>query len=97
LFVLSSRHEAAGVVALEAAASCLRVVGTSVGYLAEWSPRAACAVPVADAAALTEAVVDMLNDPEARQRLATSAHEWAVAHDADWSAAEFTRLYASLV
>ena len=97
LFVQSSRHEAAGVVALEAAASCLPVVGTSVGYLADWSPRAARAVPVADAAGLADAVLEMLNDAEARQRQAASAHHWAIAHDADWSAAEFTRLYASLV
>jgi glycosyltransferase involved in cell wall biosynthesis len=97
LFVLSSRHEAAGVVALEAAASCLPIVGTSVGYLADWSPAGARVVPPADAGGLAEAIVDVLNESAARQRLASSAHDWAVAHDADWSAAEFTRLYASLV
>ena len=97
LFVLSSRHEAAGVVALEAAASCVPIVGTLVGYVADWSPAAARAVPAANPKALADAIVELLNDPAARQRLATSAHEWAVAHDADWSAAEFARLYASLV
>ena len=97
LFVLSSRHEAAAIVALEAAASCLPIVGTRVGYLADWSPAAARAVPTANPKALADAIVELLNDPAARRRLATSAHEWAVAHDADWSAAEFTRLYASLV
>ena len=97
LFVLSSRHEAAGVVALEAAASCVPVVGTLVGYVADWTPLAARAVPVADPRALADAIVSSLTDAAARQRLAFSAHQWAVAHDADWSAAEFTRLYASLV
>jgi glycosyltransferase involved in cell wall biosynthesis len=97
LFVLSSRHEAAAVVALEAAASRLPIVGTRVGYLADWSPAAARTVAPADAAALAEAIVDLLNDPDARRRLASSAHDWAVAHDADWSAAEFARLYASLM
>jgi glycosyltransferase involved in cell wall biosynthesis len=97
LFVLSSRHEAAGVVALEAAAARVPVVGTAVGYVADWSPAAARAVPPADPAALAQAIVELLNDPEGRQRLASSAHDWTVAHDADWSAAEFTRLYASLV
>jgi glycosyltransferase involved in cell wall biosynthesis len=96
LFVLSSRHEAAGVAALEAAASCVPIVGTSVGYLADWTPGSARAVPTADPRALADAIVGLLNDPAARLRLASSAHEWAVAHDADWSAAEFTRLYASL-
>ncbi len=97
LFVLSSRHEAAGVVALEAAASCVPVVGTSVGYVADWTPHSARAVPPADPRGLADAIVGLLNDPAARRRLASSAHDWAVAHDADWSAAEFTRLYASLV
>ena len=97
LFVLSSRHEAAPIVALEAAASCLPIVGTRVGYLADWSPAAARAVPTANPKALADAIVELLNDPPARRRLASSAHEWAVAHDADWSAAEFARLYASLV
>ncbi len=97
LFVLSSRHEAAGVVALEAAASCVPVVGTSVGYVADWTPLSARAVPPADPRGLADAIVGLLNDPAARRRLASSAHDWAVAHDADWSAAEFTRLYASLV
>lgn len=97
LFVMSSRHEAAQVVALEAAASCVPIVGTAVGYVADWSPRAARAVPPGNPKALADAIADLLNDSAARRRLASSAHEWAVAHDADWSAAEFTRLYASLV
>jgi glycosyltransferase involved in cell wall biosynthesis len=96
LFVLSSRHEAAGVVALEAAASCLPIVGTSVGYVADWSPASARAVRPSDPDALADAIVDVLNEPAARRRLASSAHDWAVAHDADWSAAEFTRLYGGL-
>ena len=97
LFVLSSRHEAAGVVALEAAASCVPIVGTSVGYVADWTPLRARAVPTADPTALADAIAGLLNDPAARRLLASSAHQWAVTHDADWSAAEFTRLYASLV
>jgi glycosyltransferase involved in cell wall biosynthesis len=96
LFVLSSRHEAAGVVALEAAASCLPIVGTSVGYVSDWSPAGARAVRPSDPDALADAIVEVLIEPNARKRLAASAHERAVAYDADWSAAEFARLYASL-
>ena len=97
LFVLSSRHEAAGVVALEAAASCVPVAGTRVGYVADWAPARARAVPAADPLALADAIVSLLTNPETCRQLASSAHEWAVAHDADWSAGEFTRLYGELV
>lgn len=97
LFVLSSRHEAAGVAALEAAASCVPIAGTQVGYVADWAPERACAVPPADPQALADAIVGLLADAEARRRMASSAHEWAVAHDADWTAREFIRLYRNLV
>jgi glycosyltransferase involved in cell wall biosynthesis len=96
LFVLSSRHEAAGVVALEAAASGVPVVGTSVGYVADWAGTSAVAVPAADPRALGDAIVCLLQDPVERRRLADSAREWTVAHDADWTAAEFARLYSGL-
>jgi glycosyltransferase involved in cell wall biosynthesis len=96
LFVLSSRHEAAGVVALEAAACGVPVVGTSVGYVADWSPERAVAAAPANPAALADAIVTLLGDPGGRARLAASAREWALAHDADWTAAQFERLYASM-
>ena len=46
--VISSRHEAGPVVALEAAAVGVPTVGTAVGHIAEWAPDAALAVPVGD-------------------------------------------------
>src|SRR5205814_2229462 len=52
LHVVSSRHEAAGVVILEAAAAGLATVGTAVGYVADWDPERAVAVPVQNPAAL---------------------------------------------
>jgi hypothetical protein len=54
-------------------------------------------VPPANPRALADAIVTLLADRPARQRLASSARQWAVAHDADWTAAEFTRLYGDLV
>jgi glycosyltransferase involved in cell wall biosynthesis len=93
LFVLSSRHEAAGVVVLEAAASGVPAVGSSVGYIADWTPSRAVGVAPADAPALADAIVALLRDPPRRRRLAVAAREWTLAHDADWTAREFERVY----
>ena len=97
LFVLSSRHEAAGAVVLEAAACGVPAVGTAVGYIADWSPERARAVPPRDAAALAANIEGLLRNREDRLRLAASARAWVVAHDADWTSREFDRLYMKLV
>jgi glycosyltransferase involved in cell wall biosynthesis len=104
LHVVSSCHEAAGVVALEAACAGLPTVGTAVGYVADWSslnfnrdrPERAVAVPVGDWAALANAVIDLLQDPSRRERLASAARDWTLAHDADWTAQQFERIYGEL-
>lgn len=97
LHVVSSAHEASSVAMLEAASTGLTTVGTAVGYVADWQPDRAVAVPVRDARALADAVLSLLQDPERRRRIATAAREWTLAHDADWSAAAFERLYASVM
>src|SRR5262249_42029250 len=48
LNIVSSRHEASSVTMLEAACAGLATVGTRVGYVADWDPDRAVAVPVAD-------------------------------------------------
>lgn len=96
LLVISSRHEASGVAVLEAAASGVAVVGTDVGYVADWTPNRAVAVPPRDPAALADAIVAILNDSLGRKRLAASAREWTLAHDADWTARRFLDLYQSM-
>jgi glycosyltransferase involved in cell wall biosynthesis len=93
LHIVSSRHEAAAVVVLEAAASGLATVGTSVGYVADWHPDRAIAVPVQDSDALANAIADLLREPSRRARLASAAREWTLLHDADWTAAQFERIY----
>lgn len=96
LHVLSSRHEAAGVATLEAAAAGVPTAGTAVGFVADWAPARAAAVPVGDAAALADTILALLADPAHRARLASAACEWTLAHDADWTAGAFDRLYRRL-
>jgi glycosyltransferase involved in cell wall biosynthesis len=91
--VVSSRHEAANVAALEAACAGVPTVGTAVGYIADWAPDKAVAVPVGDVEALAAGLVDLLRDRDRRAQIATTARLWAETHDADWSAAEFERIY----
>ena len=91
--VVSSRHEAAGVVTLEAAAAGVPTVGTAVGYVADWADTRAVAVPAQDPDALAAAILTLLRDPDRRASLAATAREWVLAHDADWTAAAFERVY----
>jgi glycosyltransferase involved in cell wall biosynthesis len=96
LFVLPSRHEAAGVVLLEAAAAGVPVVGSRVGYIADWSPDLAVGVPPQDPASLAAAIADLIDQPERRATLASRARAWSEAHDADWTADRFDELYREL-
>lgn len=96
LHVVSSRHEAAGVAILEAAAAGLATVGTAVGYVADWQLDRALAVPVQDPVALARAIADLLRDPARRDRLAAAAREWTLMHDADWTARQFEQIYADV-
>ena len=79
LFVLSSRHEAQGMAALEAAACGLPVVGTRVGVIPELAPDAGRVAPVGDAVGLADGIAELLDDPAARARLECSARELAAA------------------
>ena len=92
--VVSSRHEAASVAMLEAACADVPTVATRVGYAADWERDGrAIAVAVGDADALGTATVAFIRDRERRARIAAAARAWAIAHDADWTAVAFERLY----
>lgn len=100
LHVVSSRHEAAAVVVLEAAAAGVPTAGTAVGFLADWSaeqPERAAVVPVGDDAALADAIVELIRDQPRREEIAANAREWALAHDADWTAQRFETIYADVI
>jgi len=78
VFVLSSRHEAQGMVVLEAAACGRSVVGTRVGVVPELEPRGATSVPTRDQAALTDALELAVEAPRVQAAL-TDALEQALA------------------
>ena len=96
LLVVSSRHEAGPVAAVEAAMSGVPVVGTAVGHLADWAGEMAETVPVGDDAALASAILALLRDPVRRETLACRAQAWALLHDADATARRFEELYFGL-
>lgn len=93
LLVVSSRHEAGPVAALEAWAMGVPVVGTSVGHLAEGDGERCVAVPIAEPTALAQAILALLRAPGRREELAAAAQDWARRHDADATARSFEDLY----
>lgn len=72
-FVLTSRHEAQCMAALEAAACGVPAVGTAVGILPELEPGAALTVPVGRAEALAAALAELLEDGRRRRSMAQAA------------------------
>jgi glycosyltransferase involved in cell wall biosynthesis len=96
VYVQSSRHEAAGVAVLEAAAAGVPTVGTNVGYVADWAPDAAVGVPVGDAGALARGIADVLDNPEVRTGLAVRARARCATFTADDTAAAFDALYREI-
>lgn len=96
LLLVTSRHEAGPLVVLEAAAAGVPTVGTAVGHVLDLAPHAAVAVPIGDDGALAAHAVRLLRDGAERERLGTAAREWAVAHDADATAAAFESIYREI-
>lgn len=96
LLLVTSRHEAGPVVALEAAAYGVPTVGTRVGHVADGASDWAEAVEVGDAAGLAATVLALGRDPERRARLGVAALAWARANDADVTSERFEALYRTV-
>jgi glycosyltransferase involved in cell wall biosynthesis len=96
VLVVSSRHEAGPIVALEAAVAGVPTVGTAVGHILEWAPAAALAAPVGNAAELAGLIEALLSDEGRRLRVAAEGQRRAMREDADHTAGRFDELYAAL-
>jgi glycosyltransferase involved in cell wall biosynthesis len=97
VLAITSRHEGQSMVAVEAAASGLPVVGGRVGILPDLGD-AALIVPVGDEAALADALAAVLDDPVRAARMAAAGRATAVARfDLGGTAADLLRRYDELV
>lgn len=94
--VVTSRHEAGPLAALEAAVLGLAVIGTAVGHLAEWAPDAALVVSPGDAVGLAALISRLAADEPLRLRLAAAAQQRALTEDAEATHEAFARLHAEL-
>ncbi len=81
LYVQSSWHEGAGVAVLDVAAAGVPIVGTRVGYVADWAPRAAAAIDDAVPSALAAVIAGLLRDPDRRRALTAAALTQVRHHD----------------
>ena len=93
VYVQSSVHEAAGVSVLEAAAHGLPVIGTRVGYVADWFPDRALGVASADAGALAAAILALHNDRADAVAMAARAQQWVRERPTRWVAQQIDDLY----
>jgi len=97
LAFLRSEREYCNVTMLEAACAGIPTVGTLVGHVADWHPDRAVGVPIGDSPALAGAILSLLRDSDRRERIAANARQWALAHDADWTANRFETLYDTVI
>jgi glycosyltransferase involved in cell wall biosynthesis len=97
ILVVSSRHEAGPIVALEAAACGVPVAGTNVGLLTDWAPHAARVVDVGDGVALGDAVAGLSRNEGLRLRLAFQAQERAISENADVTTERIRGLYREML
>jgi glycosyltransferase involved in cell wall biosynthesis len=96
VLAVPSRHEGQSMVAVEAVACGLPVVGTRVGILPELGA-AATTVPIGDEPALTAALASLLDDPALVSRMSGLARGAAARFDLDRTTEAFLAAYDELV
>jgi len=98
IFALTSRHEAQGMVALEAAACGIPIVGTHVGVIPELAPVAARIAGVGDAEGLADGMEEFLADDASRVAAGRAAHAMAeTEYSLDRCAGRFLELYGEVI
>ena len=95
-FVMTSRDDVAPAAVLEAAAAGLPIVGTRVGFIADWAPDRAIATPIRDPGALADALQRVLTRRDERVRLGSQAQAWVFRHASLEANDAYLRLYAEL-
>lgn len=96
IMLVTSRHEAGPVAALEAAVVGVPTVGTRVGQIADWAPEAALAAEIGDAEGLADAIEYLAVNEDSRLRIARAAQARAVRDDADATVNGLMSIYARL-
>jgi glycosyltransferase involved in cell wall biosynthesis len=99
IFVLPSFYEGFGIVVLEAMASGLAVVTTPVGVAEDMIEDKGNGrlVPIGDAAALADALIEMWNSPALRARLGAAARRTARANSWERIAARTLEVYQMVI
>jgi glycosyltransferase involved in cell wall biosynthesis len=97
VLAITSRHEGESMVAVEAAASGLPVVGTRVGIVPDLGA-AATSVAIGDETALAAAIAAVLDDPGLAARMGAAGRAAAIARfDIERTAADLLERYDALV
>lgn len=89
----ASYYEGQGIVFAEAAAAGAAIAGTAVGLIADLGDSCAVSAPVGDDKTLAEKLLVLLRRPEEWESIRRYAREWALQHDAEWTARQFITLY----
>lgn len=89
----TSYYEGQGIVIAEAAAAGVAIAGTAVGLIADLGESCAVTAPAGDDKTLAEKLLFLLRHPEAWENLRRNARQWALQHDAQWTARQFVELY----
>jgi glycosyltransferase involved in cell wall biosynthesis len=93
----TSYYEGQGIVIAEAAASGVVVCGTRVGLIADLGEDGTVSADVGDAGGLAEKMLNLLQQPVRIEVKRRNALTWATAHDVEWTARQYVKLYKQLM